>query len=273
MPDLFLTWQLDPVLLGGLLTLAFSYTLLIGPLRSRLAPAAPVPWRKALFFYAGIGVMYLAEGSPLHDLAERYLFSAHMLQHLIVNYCVASLIIWGLPTWILRPMLLNSAIAPISRFITKPLVALILFNLLFSVWHIPVIYDSALKNTNLHHVEHLIFLGISVLFWWPLMSPLPELPRASGLVQLLYLFATPLLQLPLFGMVTFAGQSLYETYSAAPQIWLSAVNDQAVGGALMKVLSLFGYGIPFIIIFFRWYRQERHSGRRSSWFSQRPKTS
>jgi putative membrane protein len=170
-------------------------------------------------------------------------------------------------------MLLNRAIAPISRFITKPLVALILFNLLFSVWHIPVIYDGALKNTNLHHVEHLIFLGISVLFWWPLMSPLPELPRASGLVQLLYLFATPLLQLPLFGMVTFAGQSLYETYSAAPQIWLSAVNDQAVGGALMKVLSLFGYGIPFIIIFFRWYRQERHSGRRSSWFSQRPKTS
>ena len=57
MPDLFLTWQLDPVLLGGLLTLAFSYTLLIGPLRSRLAPAAPVPWRKALFFYAGIGGM------------------------------------------------------------------------------------------------------------------------------------------------------------------------------------------------------------------------
>jgi putative membrane protein len=273
MPDLFLNWQLDPVLLGGLLTLSFSYTLLVSPLRSRLAPNTPFPWRKSLFFYAGIGVMYLAEGSPLHDLAERYLFSAHMIQHLIVNYCVASLILWGLPTWILRPMLLNSLIAPISRFITKPLVALLLFNLLFSVWHLPVIYDSALRNGNLHHFEHLIFLAISLLFWWPLMSPLPELPRASGLVQLLYLFTTPLLQLPLFAIVTFAGKPLYETYAIAPQLWLSAVDDQALGGAMMKVLSLFGYGIPFVIIFFRWYRQERQQGQHGSWLSPGSKNS
>ncbi len=256
MPDLYLSWQLDPVLIGGLLTLTVSYTLAVGPLRPRLAPKIPFPRRQALLFYSGIALMYLAEGSPLHDLAERYLFSAHMVQHLLINYLVATLLLWGMPTWILRPLLLNAVVAPVARLLTKPLVALLVFNILFSLWHLPTIYDGALRSSALHHFEHLLFLLTSAIFWWPLMSPLPELPRPAPLVQLLYLFVTPILQLPLFGIVTFANRSLYETYSAAPQFWLSAVSDQALGGALMKVLSLFSYGIPFILIFFRWYRRE-----------------
>jgi putative membrane protein len=129
MPDLYLSWQLDPVLIGGLLTLTVSYTLAVGPLRPRLAPKIPFPRRQALLFYSGIALMYLVEGSPLHDLAERYLFSAHMVQHLLINYLVATLLLWGMPTWILRPLLLNAVVAPVARLLTKPLVALLVFNI------------------------------------------------------------------------------------------------------------------------------------------------
>ena len=107
MNDLALGWQLDPVLIGGLLTLAVCYGLAVGPLRNRLAPEAPFPRFRALWFYAGLVLMYLIEGSPLHDLSERYLLSAHMIQHLSVSYFVAPLLLWATPAWLLRAVLLR----------------------------------------------------------------------------------------------------------------------------------------------------------------------
>jgi len=178
---IYLGWQLDPVLLGGILTLGACYGLAVGPLRARLAPGAAFPRRQALWFYGGLAVMYLMEGSPLHDLAERYLLSVHMLQHLSLSYLVAPMLLWGTPPWVLKPLLLNRAVAPIARVLTKPLVTFFVFSFFFSAWHLPAIYEAALRNDSLHHAEHLVFLATSLLLWWPLMSPLKELPRASYL--------------------------------------------------------------------------------------------
>jgi putative membrane protein len=257
MNDLVLGWQLDPVLIGGILALVVSYALATGPLRSRLAPDTPFGRGRAVAFYGGLVLLYLLEGSPLHDLAERYLFSAHMLQHLAVSYFVAPLLLWGTPTWLLRALLLSRPLAPLSRFLTRPLIAFFTFILFFSIWHLPTIYDGALQNSSLHHSEHFLFLLVSLLLWWPLMSPLPELPRPSYLVQLVYLFTLPIAQLPVFGAITFADHSLYATYALAPRTFgLSVLADQALGGVFMKVLGLFVFGTPFALIFFRWYRRE-----------------
>ena len=129
--------------------------------------------------------------------------------------------------------------------------------LFFSIWHLPVLYDGALQNSTLHHSEHLLFLMVSVLLWWPLLSPLEELPRPGYLVQLVYLFTLPIAQLPVFGAITFADQPLYATYAAAPRTFgLTVLADQALGGVFMKVFGLFVFGIPFALIFFRWYRRE-----------------
>ena len=254
---LVLGWQMDPVLLGGLLTLVLVYALVVGPLRSRLAPEAPFPRGRAAWFYSGIGLMFLIEGSPLHDLAERYLLSAHMVQHLSVSYLVAPMLIWGTPTWGLRPLLLNRVVRPLARVLTQPVVTFFSFSLLFSLWHLPTIYDGALRNSSLHHFEHLLFLAISLLLWWPLMSPLLELPRPSYLLQLVYLFALPIAQLPVFGAITFSDHPLYATYAAAaPVLGLTALADQILGGVFMKSIGLFVFGIPFAVIFFRWYRLE-----------------
>lgn len=252
-----LGWQFDPVLIGTIVTLATCYALATGPLRARLAPAAAFPRGRAAWFYAGLATLYLLEGSPLHDLAERYLLSAHMLQHLLVAYLVAPMLLLGLPTWVLRPLLLNRTVRPVARVATQPLVAFFVFSVFFSAWHIPAVYEGALRNSSLHHFEHVLFLLSSLLVWWPLMSPLPELPRPAFGLQILYLFLLPIAQIPVFGAITFSDHVLYPTYAEAPRVLLAdARHDQALGGVLMKVGGLFAFGGPLAWLFLRWFQAE-----------------
>lgn len=252
-----LRWQADPVLIGGLFTFAVLYGLLTGPLRGRLAPGTAYPKRQAVYFYGALAVFYLAEGSPLHDLAEIYLFSAHMVQHLLLSYVVALLFIVGTPVWILRPLLLNRVVRPVARVLTRPVVAAVVFSLFFSGWHFPAIYEGALGSDIVHHSEHIVFIGTALLMWWPLLSPLPELPRLSNVGQILYLFALPFGQFLVAALLTFSSEVIYPTYAAAPRLLgLSALGDQQLGGGIMKIVGFFVYGIPLVLAFFRWYRSE-----------------
>lgn len=250
-------WLLDPVLIGGLVTLALTYFLLTGPLRGRFAPGRAYPKRQAGLFYTALVLLYLAEGSPLHELAETYSFSAHMFQHLLLSYVAPVLMLRGTPDWLLRPLLLHRAVKPVAKVLTRPVVAFVTFSLFFSLWHLPVFYEGALQNSALHHTEHVVFLAVSLLLWWPLMSPLPELPRLSHAGALVYLFVLPIAQLPVFAAVTFADHALYPTYGNATHVMFGdAVADQTFGGALMKVGGLIAFGLPFILTFFEWYKKE-----------------
>jgi len=250
-------WLLDPVLIGGLVTLALTYFLLTGPLRGRFAPGKAYPGRQAAFFYSALGLLYLAEGSPLHDLAEMYSFSAHMFQHLLLSYVAPTLMLRGTPDWLVRPLLLHRGVKPVATALTHPVVAFGVFSLFFSLWHLPVIYEGALQNSTLHHAEHVVFIFTALLLWWPLLSPLPELPRLSHAGVLIYLFLLPIAQLPVFAAVTFADHSLYPTYANAAHVMFGdARADQTFGGALMKVGGLFTFGLPFILTFFEWYKKE-----------------
>lgn len=255
---LYISWQLDPVLFGGLAALAVSYGLMIGPLRHRIAPGAAFPTRQAIVFGAGLALFYLVEGSPLHDLAERYLLVAHMIQHIAVSYAVAPILLAGVPAWMWRTLLLNRVMRPISRLFFAPLLTFAVFTIFFDVWHVPAIYDGVLSSTSLHHLVHLLFLGASIMLWWPIMSPLTELPRLPYLLRLAYLFLVPVGQLPVFGMITFAGEPIYATYANMPvrALGLSVVEDQALAGVAMKVSGLLTFGIPFVVIFLGWYRRE-----------------
>jgi putative membrane protein len=148
----YLGWQFDPVLIGNLLTLSVLYLLATTVLRQRLAPGETFPKSKAILFFSGIFILWAAEGSPLHDLSERYLFSAHMVQHLLINYFAAPLLIWGTPEWVFRPLLLNRFVKPVAKFVLQAVVATLVFNLGLSIWHIPQIYDAGLQNSSVHHL-------------------------------------------------------------------------------------------------------------------------
>ena len=257
MPDLYLGWQLDPVLIGGIVTLATLYGLAVGPLRARLAPGRPFPAGRTALFGSALALLYLLEGSPLHDLAERYSFTAHMVQHMGVSYAVAPMILAAVPLWVWRPLVTAPGIAPISRILLHPLVAFGVFTFFFSAWHVPVIYDGSLQNASLHHAQHLAFLFVSMMLWWPLMSRVPERPRLPHLLSLVYLFLLPVFQVPVFGAITFSDHVLYATYANAPwTLGMSALAEQTLAGAIMKIGGFFAFGIPFIVIFFRWYQEE-----------------
>lgn len=257
--ELIVGWQLDPVLIGNLLTLSILYFLMTVPLRSRLVPGQPFERVRFTLFYLGIVLIYLTEGSPLHDLSERYSFSAHMVQHLLLNYICAPLLVWGTPTWILRLILLNSLIKPVASVLLRPVVAALIYTLFLSLWHFPQIYDAGLRNSSIHHFQHILFLILSFIGWWPLMSRLPEIPRLGYGFQILYLFAiSTVMQIPLFGIITFADHAFYETYRNAPRfLFATALEDQVAAGVVMKVLGMIIYSIPVIVIFYKWYEESK----------------
>lgn len=258
MDHLYISWQTDPVLIGGIFSLALIYTLLVGPLRSRLAPDKPFPVKNSIFFYAGVLLFYLAEGSPLHDLAERYSLFAHMIQHNVVSYIVAPLLIAGTPVWLIQRVVVKTPwLYAIARRILTPIPAFFIFSIGYSIWHIPVIYDGALQNSTLHHIEHVVFLAVSLIAWWPIMSRVPELPATGRLGQLVYLFLLPIAQIAVFASITFAWENLYPTYDMAPTWFLrTQIEDQTLAGAFMNVSSMLAFGLPFIAIFMRWYHEE-----------------
>jgi putative membrane protein len=261
-PLIVVGWQVDPVLIGGLLALSVAYALAVGPLRERLAPGMPFERGRAIMFGAAVLLFYVVEGSPLHDLAERYLLSAHMVQHLLLAYVVARMFLVAVPDWLWRRLLLNAAMAPVSCRVLRPTTTFVVFAVFFALWHIPVIYEGALMNPVLHHLEYIVFLVTAMMLWWPILSPLPELPRASHLVRLAYLFTIPIAQLPVFAAITFSPDVVYRTYEVAPRVypWLSPLADQALAGAIMKVMGLVFFSVPFARIFFDWYQRENRRG-------------
>jgi len=257
---LYLSWQLEPVLLGGLVAAIVAYFVAVGPLRSRLAPGEKFPTRHAVVFSLGMIMLFLNEGSPLHDLAERYLLSAHMVQHLLLSYAVAPVILAGIPTWLLRAALLGR-MEPVSRVLLRPVVTFLAFSLALAIYHVPSVYNLALANTSVHHAVHFVILIVSLMLWFPLMTTVPELPKPTHLVRLVYLFLLPVAQLPIFAGVAFSDIPLYTAYEHMPTraFGLGVIEDQALAGVIMKVAGLFAFGITFVVIFFAWYRSEHAS--------------
>lgn len=255
---LYLDWQLEPVLLGMIVTSATAYFLSVGPLRRRIAPGEPFPTRHALVFGLGLLLLFLNEGSPLHDLAERYLLSAHMVQHLLLTYAIAPIILAGTPPWLLRATLANRRMLPVMRVVLHPLVTFLVFSLVLSIYHLPRVYELALSNTSLHHTVHIVMLFASLMVWWPVMSPLTELPRPAFIVRAVYLFLLPVAQLPIFAGVTFSLEPLYAPYANMPvrAFGLSVMEDQQIGGVIMKVAGVIAFGIPFVVTFIQWFFSE-----------------
>ena len=162
-------WHNEPFLTGGLIFLGWLYAVLTGPLRARLAPpGTPYPRRHAVSrFYAALIIFYLAVGSPLDQIAERYLLSAHMLQHQILIYPAAVLFLLGLPDWLVRPVTAQPSLQGLLRVLTYPLVCGAIYTVVYSGWHLPSLYDWALQNRLVHIAEHFMMFARRCSIWWP----------------------------------------------------------------------------------------------------------
>lgn len=247
-------WHNEPFLVGGLIFLGWLYAILTGPGRARLAPGAPYPRGHALKFYAALLCFYLGVGSPLDQIAERYLLSAHMLQHQIIIYPAAILFLLGLPDWLVRPVTAQPVLRPLLQVLTQPVICGVIFTAVISGWHLPLLYDWALQNRVVHILEHFTMFGAALFYWWPLLSPSTEFPRASYAWQMLYLVAVIIAMTPVFAYLTFSSDILYPTYEFAPRITsLSAASDQLLAGAMMKLIGMSVAMIAFGVSFYRWF--------------------
>ncbi len=248
-PD-WLIWGPDPSILAGVLALSLGYGLAIRAVERRMG-RTPSAVRR-IQFLAAVGTILLALASPLHELSEKYLFTAHMLQHLFLMLVVPPLLLGALTSDVAR-ILIPGRIHGLMRFLTRPLLAYALCNGVFIISHVPSIYDQVLRDHNLHVATHLLVLGTSVLLWWPILGPLPEIPRAAPAAQLLYLFLQVLPGSLIGGLVANASEPLYPFYAAAPRLFgLSPLDDQQLGAIVMWVGGGTFFLGAFTVVFFRW---------------------
>ncbi len=255
-------WQWEHLFVPALI--AAAYLVCIGPLRSRFAGSAPVSRARVQLFLLGVVILFAATVSPL-DTLSNYLLSMHMVQHLLMTLVIPPLLLVGTPGWLLRPLLRLPFGRPIGRALTYPVVAFLLFNAIFVVWHVPALYDLALRNDPVHILEHILFLAAAILTWWPIFSPLDELPRLPEPAQLLYLFFQSLPPTILGAVITFAAVALYPTYTTAPRLWgLSVLLDQEIGGLIMWIPGALVYFAVLTGVFFRWLSRDEYERSRDA---------
>jgi putative membrane protein len=220
-------------------------------------PRNPRPGQRGSF-YAGLAVVFLALNGWLHDLSDSYLFSAHMVQHLLLTLVAPPLLIAGTPGWMLRPALHWPVVGPLARWLTRPAHCFAIFNVILAGWHLPPVYNLAMTYHAVHIVQHLTFIAAAVLMWWPVLSPLPELPRLSYPAQMLYCFALSIPMSLVSVYIAYADALLYTGYAAAPRIWgITPMEDQLIGGLVMWIPGgLFFFGV-MSVVYWKW---QAHDG-------------
>jgi putative membrane protein len=252
-------WRVYPSFMAGWLLLGAAYFLVIGPLRHRFPGSCPVPARQVASFVAGMGLMFVALQGPLHELSDYFLFSAHMVQHLVLILVMPPFLLYATPDWVLRPVVSRPWLGRAARALTFPLVAFALNNVIFLAWHFPGPYDLMMRDHGIHVTMHLMIMVTGTIMWWPVMSPLPELPRVAPVLQMVYLFLVGIPMMISAALITFSDTELYAWYVEAPRIvaTLSPLQDQRLGGVIMWVPGGLMLWLAITAVYFRWTRQER----------------
>jgi len=195
--------SLHPSVVVGVLILAVLYAY-----ASRLAEI-PVSRGQAVAFAGALVVILFALDGPVDELEDARLFSAHMLQHLMLTLMMPPLLLLGTPGWMLRPLIRWRALARSARLLTNPLIAFSIYNAVLVLIHFPSVFERMCRDDNVHIAIHLVLMAAGMLMWWPLLSPLPELPRLSYPAQLLYLFALLIPMAAVAAPITLASGVIY----------------------------------------------------------------
>ena len=236
----------------GLMVLGALY---IWRARQRPPTAPALRSGQAALFFSGLALMFLSLNGWIHDLSDSYLFSAHMVQHLFLAMGVAPLLIMGTPGWMLRPLLRVRGLRALSRAFASAIFCFALFNVVLIGWHLPPLYNLAMAYHEVHILQHLLLLVASVIMWWPVLSPMAEIPRLSYPGQMLYLFVMTIPMSIVSVSIVYSGSILYPAYASAPRVLsLSPMEDQLLGGLIMWIPGGLYFFAIISVIFFKWQR-------------------
>lgn len=199
-------------------------------------------WRQACFA-AGLITLAASLSSPVDSIADQLLV-AHMAEHLVIGDISALLLVLGVTGPLLAPLLRVRWLAPL-RVLAHPLVALPTWMVSFYVWHLPVLYQAALRHDSIHALQHACFLVFGIAMWMALLGPLPKPAWFSNAARLVYIIVVRLAGTVLANVLIFSGTALYPIYRAGDAHWhISAMGDQiAAAGVMMVEESLLTIGL------------------------------
>lgn len=225
-------WTFDPLQLAPVVLAALAYGMRARTLRRRGTPMAR--WRVALFT-TGIALLLLAFASPVASLGERELFSLHMLQHVVIGDLAPLCLLGGLSGPMLRPLL---ALRPVERLrvLANPAVALPIWAVNLYGWHLPFLYEAAVRHSVLHALEHVGFFAAGVIVWLPVLETLPAPEWFGTGPKLAYVAGVRAVETVLGNVFVWSGTVFYGVYDQGEELWgIGPLQDQGLAGAVMMI--------------------------------------
>lgn len=274
----------SPITLLLFVALAVLYLYITGPGRARIPGAEPVTGVKKAWFVGGLFFLYAAFGSPI-DLLGHMMFTFHMLGMAFAYIVAAPMLLAGTPEWFLRPIARIPGIRRL-KFLLNPILTLLMFNMAFSIYHVPAVHDYVMTNFTVHTAYYILLMITSLLMWFPVICPVSTIDKLEGFKKMGYIFANSVLLMPACALIIFSDTAMYGTYTdpmlwamamgycvpqgatallemfSGPQTlaWMPALEDQKLGGVLMKLIQEAVYGSILIYVFRQWYRKENPKG-------------
>ncbi|WCF08790.1 cytochrome c oxidase assembly factor CtaG [Paenibacillus thiaminolyticus] len=270
----------SPLFLVSSVLIIILYLGITGPYRRVFAQVDPVPVPKKLMFISGVLLLYLAQGGPLNIMSHMML-TFHMLMMAITYIIVPPLILLGVPAWLWKYLLDRKPLRRLKGFM-HPILMAVMFNALFSFYHVPAIHDYVMTHYAVHVVYYIVLFIASMIMWWPIVVPVPEWVILSDVKKMGYIFLNGMLITPACALIIFASEPLYATYVDketwiqamgycltgdpskllaafdGPEFfnWFSPEEDQQLGGVIMKLVQEIMFGCILYYVFIHWYRRE-----------------
>lgn len=276
----------SPYFLLAILLGVVLYYLITVKWRDRFEGSEPLMKHHIIYFLSSMVLLYIVKGSPM-DLIGHILFSVHMAQMAILLLMVAPLFIMGIPNWVWEKFLSVMAIRKTFMLLTRPVISLLLFTLMFSMYHYPLILDQVKLSLPLHTVFTVTLFMSAIFLWWPVVNTVKGQPQLHGLKKIGYVILSALLITPACSLIIFVDVPVYETYNSG-EAWLKAMAlcvpsstlaglsnlgmsgpelftdmptlyDQQLGGILMKIIQEIIYVVVIGRIFIGWAKYEREN--------------
>ena len=214
------------------------------------------PARCSVYFAAGLLVIWAALETPLDPLGDHYLQSAHMVQHMLLVAVAPPLLLLGLTPGMASALLRLPGLAAV----TGPIPGQSIYAAGILFWHIPFAYNLALTDELFHVAEHLIFIAIGVLFWWPLIGATGGVSRwrLTDGQKLIYIFVGTFPMMAVALPLQFSRTVFYGNYASAPRLLpsITPLIDQTLAGALMMAIDMAVLGLDGLIVLYRWFEKD-----------------
>lgn len=242
------SWNFEPTVVSGAFIILTFYAYFA------VRQEGGVNWARALSFYTGSVIMLMGLVSPLHAGADR-LLSFHMLQHVLLTTIGPPLVVLGLTYQMLEPLRRPGLLSEAARVLSNPVVAAMIFTVNMWFWHVPPLYQLAIDRDTVHATMHIAFMGVGILYWWPVLQATPTKLSEGG--RLMYLFVTGMPMGFLALLLIATNSVIYPHYDTTERLLgLSPIEDQQIAGVIMGALGEFAGFIAITLLFFRYIDHE-----------------